>query len=76
MTPSNRAVPFWFMVAPMVSTKRLTFGGRCSSSSATRSAVGSVALLDEVEKAVTMASWMPRKNTRGLMPPSSFTARE
>src|SRR5690606_1319679 len=51
VTPSNSAVPYWLAVAPMVSTKRETFDGRCSSSSATFSAVGSVALLDAVEKA-------------------------
>src|SRR5690606_9933391 len=51
VTPSNSAVPFWLAVAPMVSTKRDTRRGRPNSSSATRSAVGRVALLDAVEKA-------------------------
>ena len=61
MTPSNSAVPFWFAVEPMVRTKRLTCGGRCRFSSATCSAVGSVALLDAVENAVTIG----RANARG-----------
>ena len=61
MTPSNSAVPFWFAVDPSVSTKRLTCGGRCSSCSATQSAVGSVALLDAVENAVTVAARVARK---------------
>ena len=44
MTPSKSAVPFWFAVEPIVSTKRLTSRGRRRFSSATLSAVGSVAL--------------------------------
>jgi hypothetical protein len=43
-------VPFWFAVAPTVSTKLLISFGMPSSSSPTRSAVGSVALDDEVEQ--------------------------
>ena len=76
MTPSKSAVPFWFAVEPMVSTKRLTCGGSCSFSSATRSAVGRVALREAVEKAVIIASSMPRKKKRGLIPPRSCTASE
>ena len=56
------AVPFWLAVAPMVSTKRDTRGGSLSLFSATRSAVGSVAFDEAVEKAITIASWLWRKN--------------
>ena len=31
---------------------------------------------EAVEKAVSIASWMPRKNASGLMPPSKRTASE
>ena len=69
-------MPFWLAVEPMVSTKRPRAAAGASFSSATLSAVGSVALEEAVEKAVTIASWMPRKKRRGLMPPSSRTASE
>ena len=65
VTPSNSAVPFWLAVAPTVSTKRDTVRGRPSFSSATRSAVGRVALDEAVENAITIASWMPRKKATG-----------
>jgi hypothetical protein len=67
VTPSKSAVPFWLAVAPTVRTKRLTCWGRRRFSSATRSAVGRVALLDAVEKAVTIAGCTPRKKRRGLI---------
>ena len=50
--------------------------GRPSSSSATRSAVGSVALLDAVENAITIASCAPRKNFTGDLPAITFNATE
>ena len=74
VTPSKSAVPSMFMVAPSGTTKPATSFGTPSFSSATRSVVGSVALLDEVEKAVTMtiqASW---KNAAGLRPATNFSA--
>jgi len=61
---------------PAVSTKRLTWRGRRSSSSATLIAVGRVAFDDAVENAVTMASLDPRKKASGFMPPRSFTDSE
>ena len=76
MTPSKRAVPFWLAAAPTVSTKRLTCGGSRRFSSATLSAVGSVAVHEAVEKAVSIADLDPRKKPRGLMPPSSDTESE
>ena len=69
-------MPFWFAVEPIVSTKRDTCGGRRRSSSATRRAVGNVALLDAVENAVSIASRAPRKNVLGRMPPSHQTDAE
>ena len=75
MTPSKSAVPFWLAVEPRVSTKRLTWVGRRSSRSATASAVGSVALLEAVENAVSIAGRTARKKRRGLMPPSHAHAR-
>ena len=69
-------MPFWFAVEPMVSTKRLTCGGRCSSSSAASSAVGSVALLEAVENAVSIGARTPRKKRHGLMRPSQATESE
>ena len=65
VTPSNIAVPFWFAVAPIVSTKRATRSGRCSRSCATRSAVGKVAFDDAVAKAMTNASCVSRKKAIG-----------
>ena len=59
-----------------MSTKRATCLGSARFSSATRSAVGSVADDDAVEKAVTIASRTPEKNRRGLMPPKNFTEIE
>jgi hypothetical protein len=76
VTPSNSAEPFWFIAEPAVSTNRATCLGRARFSSATRSAVGSVADDDAVEKAVTMARRTPEKNRRGLMPPKNFTDTE
>ena len=69
VTPSNSAVPFWLAVAPTVSTKRDTRCGR-PIWSATRSAVGRVALLEAVENAITVASWVSRKNDSGERPDS------
>ncbi len=63
--PSNIAVPFWFAVAPIVSTKRAIRPGRCNRSSATRMAVGNVALDDAVANAITIASCAPTKNAIG-----------
>ena len=75
VTPSNSAVPFWLAVAPTVSTKREIRLGRRSSSSATRSAVGRVALLDAVENAIRLASCVSRKNAIGDLP-TIFRASE
>ena len=75
VTPSNSAVPFWLAVAPTVSTKREIRLGR-PSSSATRSDVGRVALLEAVENASSIASCAPRKNFSGDQPPTSFSAIE
>ena len=69
-------MPFWFAVEPSVSTNRLTCGGRPRRSSATRSDVGNVALLDAVENAVSIASRTSRKKRIGLMPPSHATLTE
>ncbi|MNE92359.1 hypothetical protein D3C80_1900730 [compost metagenome] len=52
-------------VAPTVSTKRETRRGRPSCSSATRSAVGRVALDEAVENAIKIASCTPLKNFLG-----------
>jgi hypothetical protein len=49
-------VPFWFALAPTVSTKREIVGGNFRFSSATRIDTGKVALLEEVANAVTRAS--------------------
>ena len=75
VTPSNRAVPFWLAVAPTVSTKRDTRLGNFSFSSATRSAVGRVALLDAVENAIRLASCVSRKKATGDLP-TIFRASE
>ena len=48
-------MPFWLAVAPTVSTNRDTRLGNFSFSSATRSAVGRVALLEAVENAIKIA---------------------
>jgi len=56
-----------------VSTKWLTCLGRPRFSSATLMAVGSVALDEAVENAVTMASLQSRKNATGLRPPNTRT---
>jgi hypothetical protein len=69
-------VPFWLAVAPIVSTKRLMWEGNLRFSSATFRAVGSVALLDEVENAVIIASCTAPKKNRGLIPPSVRTTTE
>ena len=59
-----------------MSTKRDTAGGRRSSSSATRSAVGSVADDEAVENAVTIATRDPEKKARGVIPPRNQTDAE
>jgi hypothetical protein len=61
-------VPFWLAVAPMVSTKRPMCGGSFRFSFATFSEVGSVALLEAVENAVSIALCTAPKNCRGPMP--------
>ena len=72
VTPSNNAVPFWLAVAPTVNTKRDTLRGK-PIWSATRSAVGRVALDEAVENAISVASWISRKKPSGERP-ASFTA--
>ncbi|MNN90785.1 hypothetical protein D3C81_2088000 [compost metagenome] len=59
-------------VAPTVSTKRDTLCGK-PIWSATRSAVGKVALDEAVENAIKVASCVCRKNCSGERP-ASFTA--
>ena len=74
MTPSNRAVPFWFAVAPTVSTKREIRRGSFSFSSAALMAIGRVALDYAVEKATTNGSRTPLANLSGLIPPKIQTS--
>ena len=76
MTPSNSAVPFWFIAEPAVSTKRATCDGSLRFSSATLIALGSDALEDAVENAVSIATRTPRKNSTGDMPPKKRTESE
>ncbi len=76
VTPSKSAVPFWFIDAPAVSTKRATLGGSRRFSSATLSAVGSVAFEDAVENAVIAAIRTSRKNCTGFRPPKNRTESE
>src|SRR5690606_4866966 len=64
--PSKRAVPFWLPVLPMVSTKWAIGFGILSFSMLTRMAVGKVALLELVEKAVSVTSPMSFMNCTGL----------
>src|SRR2546425_11490440 len=64
------------MVEPRGRTKPAIFGGIFSSSSATAMLVGRVALLELVEKAVTMLARIRLQNTRGERPPSKRTNRE
>lgn len=68
VTPSNSAVPFMLAVAPRVHTKRATWRGAPRRSSAAFRVVGRVALLDEVENAVSMTGWTCRKNHSGDTP--------
>ena len=68
MTPSYSAVPFWFAVAPTVSTKFVMSGRTLRFSFVTRIAVGSVTFDELVENAVSITSRMPRKNCAGLRP--------
>ena len=58
----------------MVNTNRLTCDGSLSFSSATLSDVGSVAFDDAVENAISIASSIPEKNVRGLIPPRTLTS--
>ena len=67
VTPSKSAVPFWLPVDPRVSTKPEISRGTPSRSSVTRSAVGSVALLELVENATIMISRILRKKVTGFM---------
>ncbi|MBW3534698.1 MAG: 1-acyl-sn-glycerol-3-phosphate acyltransferase, partial [Gemmatimonadetes bacterium] len=55
VTPSNRAVPFMFIVAPRGSTKPATSRGTPRPWVAVRIVVGRVALELDVENAVTMS---------------------
>ena len=73
VAPSKSAVPFMFIVAPRGSTNPATSRGMASSSWATRSVVGSVALLDDVEKAVSMTTLAFLKNSSGLNRATSFS---
>src|SRR5437867_13339913 len=64
------------IVEPRGRTKPAIVGGIFSSSSATAMLVGRVALLELVEKAVTMLARIRLQNTRGDRPPSKRTNRE
>src|SRR6267143_6507482 len=75
VTPSYSAVPFMHIVEPRGSTKPAILGGILNSSSATAMLVGRVALLELVEKAVTMLARIRLQNTRGDRPPSTRTNR-
>jgi hypothetical protein len=57
-----------FMVAPNGNTKPQTDSRTPSSECARRIDVGNVALLDEVENAVTIMGMALRKNSIGLRP--------
>src|SRR5437773_693000 len=76
VTPSYSAVPFMHIVEPRGSTKPAILGGIFSSSSATAMLVGSVALLELVENAVTMLARMRLQHTRGASPPSARTSSD
>src|SRR5690606_27082088 len=65
VTPSYSAVPFMFIVAPSGSTKPAIGGGTPSSPCATAMLVGSVALLELVENAVTMLARLRFQNAMG-----------
>src|SRR5690606_8514374 len=70
--PSNKAVPFWLAVLRMVN-RQLAIGlGTFNFSMLTAMAVGRVALLELVEKAVIMISLVFLKNCRGLRPAKNF----
>ena len=60
----------------MVSTKRAMRGGNPRFFSATRSDTGSVALLDAVANAITIASRDCRKNWRGDLRATQASASE
>src|SRR5438094_10669417 len=62
------------IVEPSGSTKPAICGGIFSSSSATAMLVGSVALLELVENAVTMLARTRLQKTRGERPPSRRTS--
>ena len=68
--PSNRAVPFMFMVAPSGSTKPATSRDTPKPLCAVSIVVGSVAFELEVENAVSMSVRARRKNSPGRMPAS------
>ncbi|OPZ63515.1 MAG: hypothetical protein BWY83_03389 [bacterium ADurb.Bin478] len=69
-------MPFWFAVLPSVSTNRAMSGGIFKFSTVTRMVVGSVALLELVEKAISITSRMLRKKNRGLILPRYFSSNE
>src|SRR5438034_7203167 len=64
------------IVEPSGRTKPAILGGIFSSSSATAMFVGSVALLELVENAVTMLARIRLQNTRGSSPPNSRTSSD
>ncbi len=75
VAPSKRAVPFMFMVAPRGRTKPAIWGEMPRSRSAVSMVVGRVALLELVEKAVTITTRMRRKNSRGARRARSLRTR-
>src|SRR6266540_2761465 len=74
--PSKIAVPFMHIVLPMGSTNPAIRCGTPSCSCAMSSAVGSVALLELVENAVTSAARMREKNITGERPIRNRTMPE
>ena len=76
VTARNSAVPFAHNVEPSGSTNRAISGGIPSSRSATAMLVGSVAVLELVENAVTMLVPIRPQNTVGLKPPAMRTSAE
>ena len=70
--PTYRAVPSIFIVAPRGKTVEETTGLIPKFSSAQDIEIGKVAELDEVEKAISIASLAPKKNLMGGNPSINF----
>ena len=70
-TPSNRAVPSMLTVAPSGKTTELTSEDTLNRFWAASIDTGSVAALDEVDRAVTKGCAIFLKRTAGLTPPKT-----